>query len=206
MRTAAPAPSGRHCCWHPWADGPPGLAWLSLASRVGSYGCRWQARGLAAWAEQGCGHWPASQPAVRLPVGRPAGCSVLPRPCRLLGQSLFPKRPPRGSGSGPSPHHAPARAAAPRQAGAARPGAARRAADGEARVGHRCGAAGAGPGAGLMQGAGAGLVQGAGRRTHVAHELLAHGADVGGERGAEHHDLLVVGRLLEDGLQRTTEM
>lgn len=36
--------------------------------------------------------------------------------------------------------------------------------------------------------------------TYVSHELLAHGADVGRQRGREHHDLLVVGRALEDGL------
>jgi hypothetical protein len=38
----------------------------------------------------------------------------------------------------------------------------------------------------------------AGGATYVVHELLAHGADLLGQRGAEHHDLLVVGGHLED--------
>lgn len=37
--------------------------------------------------------------------------------------------------------------------------------------------------------------------THVSHELLAHWADLCVERGTEHHDLLVVRRLLENGLR-----
>lgn len=37
-----------------------------------------------------------------------------------------------------------------------------------------------------------------GGATYVIHELLAHGADLLGQRGAEHHHLLVVGGHLED--------
>lgn len=37
--------------------------------------------------------------------------------------------------------------------------------------------------------------------THVGHELLADGADLLGQGGAEHHDLLLVRRHLEDVLQ-----
>lgn len=36
--------------------------------------------------------------------------------------------------------------------------------------------------------------------THVRHELLADGADLLGQRGAEHHDLLVVRRHFKDVL------
>lgn len=34
-------------------------------------------------------------------------------------------------------------------------------------------------------------------KTHVLHELLAHWTNLLAERGAEHHDLFVVGRHLE---------
>ena len=34
-------------------------------------------------------------------------------------------------------------------------------------------------------------------RHYVIHELLADGPDLLGEGGAEHHDLLLVGRVLE---------
>lgn len=37
-----------------------------------------------------------------------------------------------------------------------------------------------------------------GGATYVIHKLLAHGADLLGQRGAEHHHLLVVGGHLED--------
>ena len=40
----------------------------------------------------------------------------------------------------------------------------------------------------------------AGVATHVGHELLAHGADLFGEGGREHHHLLVVWGHFEDGL------
>ena len=40
----------------------------------------------------------------------------------------------------------------------------------------------------------------------VPHELFANGADLGAERGGEHHDLLVVRGLLEDGLDIGTHI
>ena len=39
--------------------------------------------------------------------------------------------------------------------------------------------------------------------TYILHELLADGTDVLGERGGEHHDLLLVGRVPEDLLHVT---